>query len=137
MTTANLFLFAGVYFVMVISPGPGIAAVIARRVARDTVGPRLHRGFRGGRSRMVYRCRNRPFRYRTNFRNPLSCHQISRLLLLAFHGMENLDNPNSNRWNGIHPRKIEPLVQFLGLPFNCPRKPESDNIFPVNHAAGD
>lgn len=36
MTTANLLLFAGVYFVMVISPGPGIAAVIARGISQGT-----------------------------------------------------------------------------------------------------
>ena len=36
MTSANLLLFAGVYFVMVISPGPGIAAVIARGMSQGT-----------------------------------------------------------------------------------------------------
>jgi threonine/homoserine/homoserine lactone efflux protein len=36
MTAANLLLFAGVYFVMVISPGPGIAAVIARGMSQGT-----------------------------------------------------------------------------------------------------
>ena len=36
MTAASLLLFAGVYFVMVISPGPGIAAVIARGMSQGT-----------------------------------------------------------------------------------------------------
>lgn len=46
MTAANLLLFAGVYFVMVISPGPGIAAVIARGMSQGTrAGPAYIAGF--------------------------------------------------------------------------------------------
>lgn len=46
MTAANLLLFAGVYFVMVVSPGPGIAAVIARGMSQGTrAGPAYIAGF--------------------------------------------------------------------------------------------
>ena len=46
MDVAGLLLFAGVYFVAVASPGPGLAAVVARGLAKGTVaGPAFVAGF--------------------------------------------------------------------------------------------
>jgi threonine/homoserine/homoserine lactone efflux protein len=125
MDLAPLLLFAGVYFAAVASPGPGLAAVVARGLGQGlAAGPAFVAGLCGRRPDLVHDRCDGTWHAGKKLRDAVSGHQVCRLRLPALHGLADLDGTregSTDRGRHNEGARMAILLRRLSLTLGNPK----------------